>query len=102
VLGLTRLGVFGLRLGREGRLSPSLRDSLRSQGWPPERVVGGGDHLAQDRSRNGTPGGGMQMRGAAPLGFDDGEVLHVEASAATQVGPEPAAQLVQRIQRRSG
>jgi hypothetical protein len=44
----------------------------------------------------------MQMRGAALLGFDDGEVLHVEASAATQVGPEPAAQLVQRIQRRSG
>ncbi len=30
LLGLTRLGVFGLRRGRQGRLSPSLRDSLRS------------------------------------------------------------------------
>ena len=30
LLGLTRLGVFGLRRGCQGRLSPSLRDSLRS------------------------------------------------------------------------
>ena len=47
------------------------------------------------------PDGSVQMGCAVLLGFDDGGVLDVVAGAASQVGPEPAAQLgeVQRIKR---
>ena len=60
---------------------------------PPHLVVGRGGHLAQLRAREGAACGHVQMRGQTLLGFDGGEVLHVEPGDPAQVLHEPVHEL---------
>ena len=61
-------------------------------GWPPDLVVGRGEHLAQFGAGDRAPDRYMDMRGKAPLGFDGGEVLDVIPGYAAQVLNEPVEQ----------
>ena len=60
---------------------------------PPHLVIRRRDDGAQHGAGDGAPYGGVQVRGEAALGFDGGEVLHVEADRPAQVLPEPVDQL---------
>ena len=61
-------------------------------GRPPDLVVGRGGDGAEFGAGDRTPDGGVEVRGAAFLGFDGAEVLHVPADAAAGVLPEPVHQ----------
>ena len=71
-------------------------------GWPPDLVIGRGEHLAQLGAGQGAAHGDVDVRGQPPLGFDGGEVLDVVAEEAAQVLDEPVEQRreVQRVPRR--
>jgi hypothetical protein len=58
-------------------------------GGPPHLVVGGGDDGAQLGAGDGAADGGVEVRGAAALGFNGAEVLDLPADAAAGVLPEP-------------
>ena len=58
-------------------------------GGPPHLVIGGSQHLAEVSPGDGAADRDVHVRGQAPLRFDGGEVLHVEASEAAQVLDEP-------------
>ena len=60
---------------------------------PPHLVIRRRHDGAQDGAGDGASYGGVQVRGEAALGFDGGEVLHVEADRPAQVLPEPVDQL---------
>ena len=62
-------------------------------GGPPHLVVGGGGDLAQELARDGAAYSGVQVRCAAALWFDGGEVLDVPADRAAEVLPEPVDQV---------
>jgi hypothetical protein len=61
-------------------------------GWPPHLVVSRGGDGPQLGTGNGSADGGVEVRGAAFLGLDRAEVLHVPADAAAGVLPEPIHQ----------
>ena len=63
---------------------------------PPDLVVGSGQYPADLGAGDGAADGDVDMRGEAPLGFDDGEVLHVVAEVAAQVLDKPVEQRGER------
>ena len=71
--------------------------------WPPQRVVGGLDDLAQDLPGDRAAHRDVEVRRQPELFLDGGEVLHLEPRTAAQVLDEPVERLraVQRVQRRA-
>ena len=71
-------------------------------GWPPDLVVGRGEHLAQLGAGHGAADRHVHVRGEALLRFDRGEVLEVVAEEPAQVLDQPVEQRgeVQRVTRR--
>ena len=61
-------------------------------GGPPDLVVGRGGDGPEFGAGDGASDGGVEVRGAAFLGFDGAEVLHVPPDAAPGVLPEPIQQ----------
>ncbi len=62
-------------------------------------MVGGGEHLPQQRPGHRASDGDVDVRGEPPLGFDGAEILHLVAEDAAQVLDEPVEQggEVQRV-----
>ncbi len=61
-------------------------------GGPPHLVIGRRRDRPQLGPGDRTPDGGVEMRGAAFLGFDGAEVLHLPPDTAPGVLPEPIHQ----------
>ena len=61
-------------------------------GGPPDLVVGRGGDRPQFGAGDGAADGGVEVRGAAFLGFDGAEVLHIPPDTAAGVLPEPIQQ----------
>ena len=61
-------------------------------GGPPDLVVGRGGDRAELGAGNGASDGGVEVRGAAFLGFDGAEVLHLPPDTTPGVLPEPIHQ----------
>ncbi len=59
---------------------------------PPDLVVGRGGDGAQLGAWNGSANGGVEVRGAAFLGFNSAEVLHLPPDTTAGVLPEPIHQ----------
>jgi hypothetical protein len=60
--------------------------------WPPDLVVGGGDHGAEVGAGSGAAEGDVGVRCEPFLWFDGGELLHVVAEVAAQVLDQPVGQ----------
>jgi hypothetical protein len=82
------------------QLVPGIPDFLG--GGPPHLVIGGIQHLAQQRPRNAAPDRDMNMRGEPLLRLDPSKVLRLIAQHPPQILDEPVEQRgeVDRIPRR--
>ncbi len=70
-----------------------------ASGWPPDLVVGRGEHLAQLDAGHGAADCHVHVRGEPLLRLDRGEVLEVVADEPAQVLDQPVEQRgeVQRV-----